>query len=162
MKTDLPTSPPNRVNMLLEARSAIDLVRMVPHLIGAQLQRRDKREDLHVIVVPGFGADDHSMAPLRHYLRKQGFLVEGWGLGRNLAGTDLPHSLDDLSASWNVTARDEYRGEASVPYLCDRLTERVTERHAEIGRPVANATPVFSNTMRCAPCFVSDRATWYT
>ena len=137
MKTDLPTSPPNRVNMLLEARSAIDLVRMVPHLIGAQLQRRDKREDLHVIVVPGFGADDHSMAPLRHYLRKQGFLVEGWGLGRNLAGTNLPHSLDDLSASWNVTARDEYRGEASVPYLCDRLTERVTERHAEIGRPVA-------------------------
>ena len=36
-----------------------------------------------VVTVPGFGADDGSMAPLRRYLRRLGHQPEGWGLGRN-------------------------------------------------------------------------------
>jgi pimeloyl-ACP methyl ester carboxylesterase len=125
--------------MLLEARSALDMARMVGPLVRAQLGRAAARDDLHVIVVPGFGADDYSTAPLRHYLTRRGFAAEGWGLGRNLAGTNLPHSLEDLSPLWELDAarKADYRGEAGVPYLCDRLTDRVRERHADIGKPLA-------------------------
>ncbi len=137
MTTDLNLSPPKRSRMLLEARTALDVARMVRPLVSARLRRTERREDLFVIVVPGFGADDHSMAPLRYFLRQQGFEVEGWGLGRNLAGTNLPHTLADLSPAWDVEEQSEYRGEASVPYLCDRLTERVRERAARLDRPVA-------------------------
>jgi pimeloyl-ACP methyl ester carboxylesterase len=132
-------SAPRRANMLLEARSALDMARMVGPLVRAQLGRAASRDDLHVIVVPGFGADDYSTAPLRHYLTRRGFAAEGWGLGRNLAGTNLPHSLEDLSPLWELDAarKADYRGEAGVPYLCDRLTDRVRERHADIGKPLA-------------------------
>lgn len=132
-----PEARPKRVNMLLEARTAVDMARMVGPLLRAQLRRASTRDDMHVIVVPGFGADDYSTAPLRHYLKQRGFRVEGWGLGRNLAGTNLPHSLEDLSPRWRVDPKPTYRGEAGVPYLCDRLTDRVRERYAELGKPLA-------------------------
>ena len=137
MSNDLDLAPPRRSRMLLEARTAIDMARMVGPLVTPQLRRVASRDDLVVIVVPGFGADDHSMAPLRHFLKRQGFRTEGWGLGRNLAGTNLPHTLDDLSPRWDVEPQSEYSGEASVPYLCDRLTDRVRERAADVDRPVA-------------------------
>jgi pimeloyl-ACP methyl ester carboxylesterase len=137
MNTDLKLAAPKRSKMLLEARTAIDVARMVRPLVGARLRPAAERDDLFVIVVPGFGADDHSMAPLRYFLKRQGFEVEGWGLGRNLAGTNLPHTLADLSPTWDVEEQGEYRGEASVPFLCDRLTDRVRERATELDRPVA-------------------------
>ena len=134
---DIVLTTPRRASMLLEARSAIDMARMVGPLVRAQLRRTTSRDDLHVIVVPGFGTDDYSTAPLRHYLKQRGFSVEGWGLGRNLAGGNMPHTLEDLSPRWEVEPKSEYRGEGGVPYLCDRLTDRIQERHAEIGKPLA-------------------------
>ncbi len=138
-KNDIALTAPRRASMLLEARSAIDMARMVGPLVRAQLKRAASRDDLHVIVVPGFGADDYSTAPLRHYLKRRGFATEGWGLGRNLAGTNLPHSLEDLSPLWDIDAgqKPDYRGEAGVPYLCDQLTDRVRARHADIGKRIA-------------------------
>ncbi len=136
-KKDIALTTPRPARMLLEARSAFDMARMVGPLVRAQLRRAAERDDLHVIVVPGFGADDYSTAPLRHYLKQRGFSVEGWGLGRNLAGGNMPHTLEDLDPRWRVTPKAEYRGEGGVPYLCDRLTDRVRERHADIGKPLA-------------------------
>ncbi len=128
--------PPPRRALVCEARAAIDAVRMLAPLAVAGWQRQiDSGE--RVIVVPGFGADDRSTLPLRHYLRKRGFSVEGWGLGRNLAGTDLAHDFDDLLPRWDFNRRDPYRGEAGVAYLCDRLYERVLERHQALGQPIA-------------------------
>jgi len=129
-------SPPRRRSLLLESRTAIDLARMVAPLVGAQLRRAPARNRAHVVVVPGFGSDDRYTAPLRHYLNRLGFRAEGWGLGKNLAGVDLPHSLEDLSPGWQFAQKENYRGEGSVPFLADRLAQRVRERHASVGEPI--------------------------
>ncbi|MGB5622402.1 MAG: hypothetical protein WBN65_07915 [Gammaproteobacteria bacterium] len=136
-KTVSPIAPPKRSALLLESRTAIDLARMLVPLIGAQLRPGNLRDASHVIVVPGFGSDDRYTAPLRHYLNRLGFRAEGWGLGKNQAGVDLPHTLDDLSPTWEFTPRANYAGEASVPYLCDRLIDRVRERHRALGQPIS-------------------------
>lgn len=130
-------TPPKRSALLGESRVLIDAMRMLGPLVAAELGCRPERDASLVVVVPGFGADDRSTAPLRRYLHGKGFDVEPWGLGRNLAGTDLAHGLHDLSDRWEFEPRGDYRGEASVPYLCDRLRERVEERHRSTGRSVS-------------------------
>lgn len=134
--TPVSLAPPKRRSLLLESRTAIDLVRMAGPLLGAQFRRAAARPGSHIIVVPGFGSDDRYTAPLRHYLRRLGFPAEGWGLGKNMAGIDLPHTLEDLSESWAVSHKPDYRGEGSVPYLADRLADRVRERQAALGKPI--------------------------
>lgn len=129
-------SPPRRRSLLLESRTAIDLARMVAPLVSVQLRRPAARDRARIIVVPGFGSDDRYTAPLRHYLNRLGFRAEGWGLGKNLAGVDLPHSLEDLSPGWQFAQKENYRGEGSVPFLADRLAQRVRERHASVGEPI--------------------------
>ena len=130
-------SPPSRRAIVLESRTAIELARMVLPLIGARQLSPSPRSGAHIVVVPEFGASDRSTAPLRHYLDRLGFRTEGWGLGKNLAGVDLSHELDDISDGWMFTPREDYRGEGSVPYLCDRLVDRLRERHRAIGEPIS-------------------------
>lgn len=89
-----------------------------------------------VVLVPGFGGSQAWMRPLRRFLEHHGYAVRDWGMGRNLAGLDLPHGIDKLSEHWPVEQRDHYRDEGSVPYLCDRFAERMDELSEEIGRPV--------------------------
>jgi len=135
VKTTL--SAPGGAALLRESRVVIDAVRMLGPMLGAHLQPRREMRPLLVILAPGFGSDDRYLAPLRRYLSRKGFQSEGYGLGRNLAGIDLPHRLEDLSDRWQFSAKTDYRGEASVPYLCDRLIDRINKRHAETGLPVA-------------------------
>lgn len=123
--------------LLLEARTAIDIARMTVPLLRSLARRSDVGRGRAVMVVPGYGSDDRYTIPLRHHLRRRGYHAEGWGLGKNRAGLDLPHELDDLSPHWAVERKEPYRGEGSVPYLCDRLTARVRERSAALGRPLA-------------------------
>lgn len=130
-------SPPTRRSLLLESRAAIDMARMFGPLLTAGFGKRPDRKSPLVIVAPGFGSGDRYTLPLRHYLRRLKFDVEGWGLGTNLAGINLPHTLDDLSERWQPTPKPVYRGEASVPYLCDLYAERVAQRHEETGRQIA-------------------------
>jgi pimeloyl-ACP methyl ester carboxylesterase len=40
-----------------------------------------------VLVLPGFTADDRSTAPLRWFLRGQGYWTHGWDLGQNMGPT---------------------------------------------------------------------------
>jgi pimeloyl-ACP methyl ester carboxylesterase len=127
--------PPSRLSLLGEARTAIDLGRMLLPLAAASLTAPRSPVTRDIIVVPGFGSDDRYTAPLRHYLNRQGHRAEGWGLGRNLAGTDLSHTLDDLHPRWSFERRDDYHGEAGVPYLCDALIARIEARYRDTGRP---------------------------
>ncbi|MFK8054054.1 MAG: hypothetical protein AB8F65_13895 [Woeseiaceae bacterium] len=127
---------PSRWALLCESRAAIDIARMWGPLALSEVVKMSRDEARLLIVVPGFGADDSSTVPMRRFLKNKGYRVEGWGLGRNLAGVNMPHTLNDLAASWDVEPRAEYNGEASVPYLCDRLTERVQTRATETGLPV--------------------------
>ncbi len=61
------------------------------------------RGDGHgALVLPGLLASDMSTAPLRRFLRRLGYDVRGWDLGRNLGPTDavldgLPRALADLA-----------------------------------------------------------------
>ena len=132
-----PVSAPPRHKMWLETRVLLDVAKMAGPLISASLRQPHARQGSPVIVVPGFASDDRYTKPLRHYLTRRGYPAEGWGLGRNMAGINLPHNLEDLSESWQFEQRDDYRGEASVPYLCDRLAERVRARHEELGEPIS-------------------------
>lgn len=105
-------------------------------LLSATLQPRRELEASPILVAPGFGADDRSTLPLRQYLKGHGFRVEGWGLGRNLAGIDLPHELGDIPAKWELSEKPDYRGEAAVALLCERLIERVETRAHELEEPI--------------------------
>ncbi len=62
-----------------------------------------KNGDGHgVLVLPGLLADDRTTKPLRAYVKRRGYFVRGWRLGRNVgpsAGVldGLPEGLRDLS-----------------------------------------------------------------
>ena len=66
------------------------------------LRRTAPRGDGHpVLVLPGLMADDYSTRPLRRYLRRLGYHVHGWRLGRNVGPTQkivtgMAARLDDL------------------------------------------------------------------
>ncbi|MFT4633775.1 MAG: pimeloyl-ACP methyl ester carboxylesterase [Candidatus Azotimanducaceae bacterium] len=138
LNADNPTTltPPSKLAMLKEARVALDLIRMLLPLAGAQLRPAASPRGSPIIVAPGFGSDNRYTRPLRHYLQRLGFRAEGWGLGLNLAGVNLEHQLDDLSGGWDVARREVYNGEGSVPYLCDLFTDQVHARFKHFGEPI--------------------------
>jgi pimeloyl-ACP methyl ester carboxylesterase len=58
------------------------------YLAARPLMQRLPHGDGHsVLVLPGLLADDSSTGPLRSVLRKLGYDVHGWGLGRNIGPT---------------------------------------------------------------------------
>lgn len=125
-----------RPSYFLEARAVLDFLKMGWALLWTSLRGTKSSEPRHIIVAPGFGADDRYTWPLRAYLRLLGHHTEGWTLGRNLAGLDIKHSFAEVPSHWNLTPPPEYFGEAGVACLCDRLRERVQQRHEELGRPI--------------------------
>ncbi len=131
-------APPSRLSLIGESRVVLDAARMVGPLAKARLRRHapEQRDRSLLITVPGFSSDDRYLAPLRYFLKQHGYRSEGWGLGRNLGGLDLPHELSDLSARWQFEPRDDYRREGGVPYLCDRLIERIEQRHRQTGERI--------------------------
>jgi len=89
------------------------------------------------MVIPGFGADDRYTWPLRAYLKRLGYATMGWGLGTNKAGLNFPHSLGDVHPRWKLRKESPYRGEAGVPYVIDRLIDRVDEIAKISKQPIA-------------------------
>ena len=62
------------------------------------LSRLPKGDGHSVLVLPGFGADDMSTAPLRQCLNRMGYDAHGWGQGVNLGGSTLQRdALRDLA-----------------------------------------------------------------
>lgn len=66
----------------------------------------------HVIVLPGFAADDRSTRPLRLLLRDIGYHSHGWRLGNNVGPT--PETLDGLR---RLLTRVHDAGAASVSII---------------------------------------------
>lgn len=116
-----------------ESRVVLDLGRMLLPLFTPSVLTPDVRKR-HIIVMPGFGADDRVTWPLRHYFRKFGHHVEGWGLGLNRAGINIRHKLDDVPPGWIHEPIADYRNEGSVPMLCQAMVERTLKRHAALGK----------------------------
>lgn len=143
-----PELPPNTALILAEARAGLDVASVPFSLIkswfggvSATNDNEQRSTPLPIILLPGFASDERYMKPLGKHLEHFGYATEGWGLGINLAGSDKPHTLDQLDESWNVEpyegySEDSYRGEGGVPFLCDLATERVKRRAEEFGSQV--------------------------
>jgi pimeloyl-ACP methyl ester carboxylesterase len=73
---------PQPLLTLLEGRIALEFAGL---MLALPLLREAPAGDGHpVLLLPGFGASDSSMEPLRLFLRTRGYEVETWGFGRNL------------------------------------------------------------------------------
>ena len=74
-------APPGLRGVLNELRLPLDAVRWAPQWLA--LLRRPEAAPRTVLLLPGFGAGERSMAVLAAHLRRQGHRVSHWGLGRN-------------------------------------------------------------------------------
>lgn len=109
----------------LELRAAADVLALPLWMTRlASRNVTDVGQNRAVFVLPGFGASDRAMTPMRYFLRRHGFNPLEWGLGVNKAGLDLPH--DPHMLSWDFDIPEKVAGETGVPYLCDQMVERVS------------------------------------
>lgn len=132
-----PLKAPTRFALVKEARVIGDALHMAQRLLMGTRRSHGSTQQLStapVITLPGFGAGARSMRALRSYLGRFGVQSEDWGLGRNLAGLDVPHRLKDISAGWELEPLERYRREGGVSLLCDRMVERVRQRARETGQ----------------------------
>ncbi|MDX1668597.1 MAG: alpha/beta fold hydrolase [Limnobacter sp.] len=137
MKPELLLTPPAKSTAALEARVALDLIRMGSPLFQSYRQKEKVSRKQKVVVVPGFGAGDGYTWPLRQYLANRGFDIQGWGLGVNKAGLDIAHQLSDLHPRWKFEPRGVYRREGGVPLVTDRLIERLEALGQRDNKPIA-------------------------
>ncbi|MGH7809225.1 MAG: esterase/lipase family protein [Candidatus Binatia bacterium] len=73
--------PPAASGMIREARSLIELPRLLLRFPALARQPRGNREP--VLILPPHGTGDTSTMILKGYLRLLGYRARGWGLGRN-------------------------------------------------------------------------------
>lgn len=74
-------APPNRALRFLEARAPLEAASLVP--LSPWLLAQPRGDGRQVMVLPGFGANDTAMWPLRRYLRALNYDALPWGLGVN-------------------------------------------------------------------------------
>ncbi|MEM1181316.1 MAG: alpha/beta fold hydrolase [Acidobacteriota bacterium] len=81
----MPTSPaysaPSRWATFLEVRASWEALGLLGRL--SDLRKAPRGDGRPLMLVPGFWADGYSMVPLRAFLRRLGYRVFDWGLGRN-------------------------------------------------------------------------------
>ena len=73
---------PRPLLTLLEARAGFEMAEMIACL--PWLSRAPTGDGHPVLLLPGFGASDVSLEPLRAFLKNRRYHVETWGLGRNV------------------------------------------------------------------------------
>lgn len=129
-------TPPALKHQIGEFFAAKDMLGIPLSLAKASCQRKAPERRYPIIVLPGIGAADSSTAPLRYFLQRNGYQVEGWGLGRNLGGRGLIDDLSELSDSWDIDRNRAHNGEGEVPALCDKMLQRVQQRVHELNSPV--------------------------
>lgn len=132
---------PAALSLLLESRAVLDLASLPMSLALSKFAKPAASDSLPIILFPGFGSDHRSIKPLQRYLQNLGYQAEDWGLGANLAGMNLVHTLEDLAPSWEIEfpadySPQNYQGEGGVPYLCDQAIARVQRRAQQLGSPV--------------------------
>lgn len=119
-----------------EARVAFDLVHLPLWMAAGYVTRPDNvGQGRHVFVLPGFGASDTAMFPLRAYLMRHGFQAHGWDLGTNRAGLDLRLAAD--TPPWGLVPPEPYKGELGVALLAVKMQEKVEAFHAKTGQTVS-------------------------
>ena len=128
-------APPSKLNLARESLCWVDMLSLPTAFLGTRTSVQTAPHP--VTVIPGLGAGDGSMAPLRAFLRRHGYAPKGWGLGRNMGGKGKMTDLSQLSNRWDVDRDHPHKGEGEVPYMCDVMTGRVKARVDELGRPIS-------------------------
>ena len=129
---------PPRSNLLAEALFGTEAASLPAAFLKASMMGRPPMSrSKPVIVLPGFGANDWSTAPLRAFLKQHGFKAEGWGLGQNNGGRGLVKSVTEISQRWNFDRRSAKLVDVEVPALCERFFEQVEKRVKANGSPVS-------------------------
>ncbi|HWU68359.1 MAG TPA: alpha/beta hydrolase [Stenotrophobium sp.] len=158
---DVPKKPPSPLLLLLEGRVVAEFGGLLASL---PLLRRLPRGDGHaVMVVPGFGADDRTTAPLRHVLSKLGYDAQGWGLGRNLG---MRAGMKEKLGERLRALHDEHGGKVSLigwslggVFVREmaRAQPHLVRRVFTLGSPINghpdanNMTPIFRYVNRGKP-----------
>lgn len=83
-------SPPSTAQRLKEMRLLFDVARAP--LSTPQLLRAPTGDGRPMFVLPGLGAGDSSLVPLRRFLSNRRHDAKGWGLGRNTG--DVPRLVE--------------------------------------------------------------------
>lgn len=101
-----PVKPPRPSLQILEQLALLELGAMCAAAPGLCIRRDGNGSP--VLVLPGFAGTDESTTVLRAVLRRRGFSVHGWGLGRNVG--PHPHvvqgmrrRLDDIACRYGTT-----------------------------------------------------------
>jgi pimeloyl-ACP methyl ester carboxylesterase len=124
---------------------ALEPVRAAQELVGRvladpQLRRAAKGDGHHVLVMPGLGGSDLSTRILRAFLRRLGYYVHAWRLGRNLGPTDhiidgLGERFGSLSTDGRITLIGHSMGGIYARELARRAPHRVRQV-VTLGSPV--------------------------
>jgi poly(3-hydroxyalkanoate) synthetase len=119
-------------------RAAQELVGRV--LADPVLRRAPKGDGHHVLVMPGLGGSDLSTRVMRAFLRRLGYHVHAWRLGRNLGPTDhiidgLAERFGTLSADGRITLIGHSMGGIYARELSRRAPHRVRQV-VTLGSPV--------------------------
>lgn len=137
-----PAAPPSRMLLNLELRAAFEFQAFVT---AYSFLRQAPRGDGHpVMVLPGLSASDHSTAPLRTYLREQGYAVHGWKQGQNKGPRPgVEQALDDRLAELH----DRYGAAVSLigislgGIFAREMARRAPQKVRQVitlGSPIAN------------------------
>ena len=76
-------SAPSKKLLLLEGRAGLEAAQLA-WSYARLLRELPRGRGQPVLVIPGFGMSDRTVAPLLGLLRRLGYSSSGWGLGRNL------------------------------------------------------------------------------
>lgn len=86
---EMPTGfkPPNKLNQVSELALPLDFVNF--GLQWPRVATAPKGDGRPVCLLPGYGANELSMLPLKRFLRRLRYAVSDWGLGQNQGSVDI-------------------------------------------------------------------------
>ncbi|MBG7603111.1 MAG: alpha/beta fold hydrolase [Actinobacteria bacterium] len=140
MAAEHPTGPPSRWKTAAEALSGLEAIRLATRT--QRLSRSPLGDDGPVILVPGLGATDVSMLPLRRFLRERGHRAKSAGFGR--IHSDVPLLARQLIERADAFHRESGRKVALIGWSLGGLLSRETARNRPdlIERVITFGTPV--------------------
>jgi hypothetical protein len=147
--------PPPQL-LALEGRSALELVASIAAL--PLLELGSSGDGHPVMVIPGWLASDRSTLPLRWFLRRRGYRVHGWELGRNQGPS--PDLMQALVARFHAIRSHHGRAVSLIGWSLGGIYARELARHfpRDVRQVITLASPFRSPTSSNASRFLGTIA----